>query len=180
MKSVRENPAVDPLSALERLLVMMKDELIEQALREAGIFPPSVLDYHYGDKPELTKAELIVRCLEDMGMLSLSEQDPRFGEKIRFIPIVIAELQRRLPDGEIVTCGAFRDLNVGCCDQCHTDPLHGMKLLELPGGTMAWLCCAVDAASSPEPYPIFHERKQDSPEGKMRTCKFRNGGRRED
>ncbi len=159
---------------------MTEDELIGQALREAGIFPPSVLDYHYGDKPELTKAELIVRCLEDMGMLSLYEQDPRFGEKIGFIPVAVAELQRRLPDGEITTCGAFRDLGVGCCDQCHTDPLHGMKLLELPGGTMAWLCCAVDAASSPEPYPIFHERKQDSPEGKMRTCKFRNGGRRED
>ena len=177
---MRENPAVDSLSALERLPVMMKDETIEKALREAGVFPPSVMDRHYGDKTEMTKAELIVTCLEEMGMLALSERDPRYGEKIRFIPIVIAELQRRLPDGEIVTCGAFRDLGVGCCNECHTDPVNGMKLLELPGGTMAWLCCAVDAASSPEPYPIFHEREQDTPEGRMRTCKYRNGGRRED
>ena len=158
---------------------MNKDELIEQALREQGVFPPSVLDRHYGDKTEMTKAELIVRSLEEMGLLSLSEQDAQCGNKIRYIHILIAELQRRLPDGEIVTCGAFRDLNVGCCDVCHTDPLHGMTLLDLPDGSKAWLCCAVEAASSPEQYLIIHEREQDSPEGKMRTCKFRNGGRRE-
>jgi hypothetical protein len=149
-------------------------------LRAEGVFPPSVMDCHYADKTEMTKGEIILRSLEEMGMLSLSEQDPRFCEKIRFIPTVIAELQRRLPDGDIVTCGAFRDLNVGCCDVCHTDPVGGMKLVELPGCNWAWLCCAVDSASSPEPYPIIHEREQDSPEGRMRTCKYRNGGRRED
>jgi hypothetical protein len=180
MKSVRENPAVDPLSALERLLVMTDDELMEKTLREEGVFPPSVMDSHYGDRAEMTKVELIVRSLEEMGLLALYEQDPRFGEKIRFIPVVIAELQRRLPDGEITTCGAFSLLNVGCCDVCHTDPLHGMKLVELPGCSWAWLCCAVDAASSPEPQLILHEREEDSPGGKMQTCKYRSGGRRDD
>jgi len=159
---------------------MTKDDLIEQALWEAGVFPPSVMDHHYGDKTEMTKAEIIVRSLDEMGMLALSEQDPRFAEKIGFIPIVIAELQRRLPDGDIVTCGAFSVFNVGCCDVCHTNPLHGMTLLDLPDGGKAWICCAVEAASSPVPHTIFHERKQDSSEGKMRTCKYRNGGRRED
>ena len=161
-------------------MVMTKDELIERALKEAGVFPPSVMDCHYGDRTEMTKAEIIVRSLEEMGMLALSEQDAQCGNKLRYVHIVIADLQRRLPDGEITTCGAFSLLNVGCCDVCHTDPLHGMKLVELPGCSWAWLCCAVDAASSPVPYPIFHEREQDSPEGKMRTCKYRNGGRRED
>lgn len=159
---------------------MTLEEFIERALREAGVFPPSVLDHHYGDKAELTTCELILKTLEEMGLLSLPERDPQFGEKIRFIPIAIAELQRRLPNGNITTCGAFRDLGVGCCDQCHTDPLHGMRLLELPCGTMAWLCCAVDVASSPVPYHIIHERERDSPEVKMRTCKYRSGGRRED
>jgi len=70
-------------------------------------------------------------------MLALSEQDAQCGNKIRYIHIVIANLQRRLPDGKITTCGAFRDLNVGCCDSCHTDPLHGMKLLDLAGGSKA-------------------------------------------
>lgn len=159
---------------------MTKDEIIERALREAGVFPPSVMDRHYGDRQELTRAELIVRSLEEMGLLSLSEQDPRFGEKIRSIPIVIAELQRRLPDGDIVTCGAFSALNVGCCNTCHTDPLHGMRLVELPCCGWAWLCCSVDAASSSEPILIIHERELESSEGKMRTGKPRNGGRRED
>jgi len=159
---------------------MNKDELIEQALREQGVFPPSVMDCHYADKTEMTKAELIVRSLEEMGLLSLSEQDAQCGNKIRYIHILIAELQRRLPDGEIVTCGAFRDLGVGCCDVCHTDPLHGMNLVELPGCNWAWLCCAVDVASSPEPCLILHEWEEDPPEGKMHTCKYRNGGRRED
>jgi hypothetical protein len=180
MKSLREISPVDMLPAHEKRLLMTKDELIERALRQAGIFPPSVMDRHYADKTEMTKAELIVKSLEEMDLLSISERDPRFGEKIRFIPVVIAELQRRLPDGEITTCGAFSLLNVGCCNICHTDPLHGMNLVELPGCNWAWLCCAVDAASSPEPCLILHEQEQDSPEGKMWTCKYRNGGRRED
>ena len=121
-----------------------------------------------------------MRSLDETGLLPLPEQDAQCAKRIRCIHIVVAELQRRLPDGEITTCGAFRDLGVGCCDQCHTDPLHGMNLVELHfGGNWAWLCCAVEAASSPEQYLIIHEREQDSPEGKMRTCKFRNGGRRE-
>ena len=159
---------------------MTKDELIERALRQAGIFPPSVMDRHYGDKSEMTKAEIILRSLDEMGMFSPSTQDPEIGEKIRRIQLVVAGLQRKLPDADITVCGAFSALKVGCCDICHTDPLHGMRLVELPGCSWAWLCCAVDAASSPVPYPIFHEREQDSPEGKMRTCKYRNGGRRED
>lgn len=157
---------------------MTEDELI-RALREAGVFPPSVLDHHYGDKTEMTKAELILRSLDETGLLPLPEHDAQCAKRIRCIHFVVAELQRRLPDGKITTCGAFRDLGVGCCNQCHTDPLHGMTLLDLHFGGSAWLCCAVEAASSPEQYLIIHEREQDSPEGKMRTCKFRNGGRRE-
>ena len=178
MKSLRENPAVDLPPAHNGSLTMTKEELIERALREVGVFPPSVMDRHYADRTELTKAELIVRSLEEMGMFSLSAQYPEFGEKIRHIKIVVAGLQLKLPDGIITTCGAFSLLNVGCCNICHTDPLHCMKLVELPGCNWAWLCCAVDAASSPEPCLILHE--QDS-EGKMWTCKYRNGDhRRED
>jgi len=159
---------------------MTRDELIERTLREAGVFPPSVMDRHYGDRQELTRAELIVRSLEEMGLLSLSENDRRVAEKIRVIPVVVAELQRRLPDADITVCGAFTALGVGCCDICHTDPLHGMRLVELPCGGWAWLCCSVDEGSSPEAVRILHVREQDFPEGNMRTCKPRNGGRRED
>ena len=180
MESLRENSATDLLPAHQGSLTMTTDEIIERILREAGVFPPSVMDCHYGDRQELTRAELIVRTLEEMGLLSLPENDPLLGEKIRRIPIVVAGLQRRLPDADITVCGAFSALNVGCCDICHTDPLHGMRLVELPCCNWAWLCCAVDAASSPEPILIIHERELESSEGKMRTGKPRNGGRRED
>jgi hypothetical protein len=159
---------------------MTKEELIERTLREVGVFPPSVTNPHYADKTEMTRAEIILRSLDEMSMLSLSAQDLEFAEKIWRIQLVVAELQLRLPDGEITTCGAFSLLNVGCCDICHTDPLHGMKLVELPACNWAWLCCAVDSASSPEPCLILHEREEGPPEGKMHTCKYRNGGRRED
>jgi hypothetical protein len=131
MKSLREISPVDMLPAHEKRLLMTKDELIERALRQAGIFPPSVMDRHYGDRAEMTKGEIIVRTLDEMGMLSLSEHDAQCGNKIRYIHIVIAELQRRLPDADITVCGAFSALKVGCCDICHTDPLHGMRLVEL-------------------------------------------------
>ena len=104
---------------------MTKEELIERALREAGVFPPSVLDHHYGDTTEMTKAELIVRSLDETGLLPLPEHDAQCANRIRCIYFVIAELQRRLPDGKITTCGAFRDLGVGCCNLCHTDPVGG-------------------------------------------------------
>ena len=145
---------------------MTKDELI-RALREAGVFPPSVMNCHYADKTEMTKGEIILRSLDETGLLPLPEHDAQCANRIRCIHFVIAELQRRLPDGKITTC-------------CHTDPLHGMNLVELPGCNWAWLCCAVDAASSPEQYLIIHEREEDSPGGKRRTCKYHNGGRRED
>jgi hypothetical protein len=159
---------------------MAWEELIRRALREAGVFPPSVLDRNYGDRAEMTRAEIIVRSLDEMGMLSLSERDHQLGEKIRRIPAIVDELQRRLPDGEITTCGAFGALGVGCCDICHTDPLHGMRLVELPCCGWAWLCCAVDAASSPEPCLTLHEWEEGSPGGKRFTGRPRKGSRRED
>jgi hypothetical protein len=158
---------------------MTENQLI-RALREVGVFPPSVLDHHFGDKPEMTKGEIILRSLDETGLLPLPEHDAQCASRIRCIHFVIAELQRRLPDGQIVTCGAFQDLGVGCCDQCHTNPLHGMNLVELPGCNWAWLYCAVDAASSPEPYLICHERELDPPVRMRRTCKYHNGGHRED
>jgi len=158
---------------------MTLDEIIERALRKAGIFPPSVLDAHYGDKAEMSRAEIVVRSLGEMGLLSVSEGDPRFDEKMRRIPIAIERLQLRLPDGEITTCGGFKVLGVGCCNVCHTHPLHRMRLVELPGCTWAWLCCEVDAASSPEQHLVLDERGQDSPRERTRTCRCGKRNRRE-
>jgi len=159
---------------------MTTDEIIESLLRKAGIFPPSVLDRHYGDTHELTKAEVIVKSLDEMGLLSISEHDAGFGEKLRRISIAIAMLQLRLPEGDITTCAAFSGLGVGCCDRCHRHPLRRMRLVELPGCNYAWLCCCVDVASSPEHHLTLHERSRDLSRGGRRTCKYQYGGRRAD
>jgi hypothetical protein len=78
--------------------------------------------------------------------------------------IVIAELNRRLPDGvKIKTCEDFRHLNVECCDTCHNFyPHYEMRVIELPDGSPAWLCDAVEWAIYPERYP-----SPNSPEGKL-------------
>ena len=69
---------------------MTEDKLIERALRAEGVFPPSVMDCHYADKAEMTKGEIIVNTLEEMGILPLSEQDPdsarRLGSSILSSP----------------------------------------------------------------------------------------------
>jgi hypothetical protein len=46
--------------------------------------------------------------------------------------IVIAELQRKLPEGvEIKTCEDFKHLNVECCDTCHNFyPHYEMKVIQ--------------------------------------------------
>jgi hypothetical protein len=82
--------------------------------------------------------------------------------------IVIAELQKRLPDTDIKTCEDFRHLNVVCCDTCHTFyPHYEMSLIDLPDGTKAWVCDPVKWAIYPEQYQKLQEWKQNSPEGNL-------------
>jgi hypothetical protein len=78
--------ALVALRPQQRTSRVIADELIERAVREAGVFPHSVTDRHYGDRTELTESELIVRSLDEMGLLSLSENDPQFAEKISMHP----------------------------------------------------------------------------------------------
>ena len=94
---------------------MTKDESVEKTLREAGIFPPSVQDSHYGDKAEMTREEIIEKTLGEMGLSSSSEQGSQSGNKAGHLSTVVTELRRRLPDGNIKTCGAFKYLNAACC-----------------------------------------------------------------
>jgi hypothetical protein len=61
--------------------------------------------------------------------------------------IVIPELDRRLPEGDIKTCEDFKYLNVECCDTCHTFyPHYDMYLVTLPDCSRAWICCTVRSA----------------------------------
>lgn len=120
------------------------------ALRRFGIFEPETHSL-YADRTELTKAELILKTLDEMGLLSLSEEDPHYGDHMKRIPGVVIELQHKLPEGRITTCAAFKDVGADCCCLCHADPLHfhRMTLVELPGGEWAWLCCGVMRQAAP-------------------------------
>jgi hypothetical protein len=159
---------------------MGKDESVEKTLREAGIFPPSVQDSHYGDKAEMTREDIIEKTLREMSLFSPSEQGSQSGDEAGRLSAVIAELRRRLPDGNIETCGSFRHLNAACCDPCHTSSPHtDMSLIDLPDGTKAWVCCAVEFAIYPERYAELMERSRNCPEGKL-FIEMYGDGRKED
>jgi hypothetical protein len=161
---------------------MTKDEITEKTLREAGIFPPSVQDSHYGDKAEMTREEIMEKTLREMSLFSSLEQDSQSSNKAAHLSTVIAELQRRLPpSNNIKTCGAFKHLNAGCCDPCHTSRPHtDMNLIDLPDGSKAWVCCAVEWAIYPERYMELMERSQNCPEGKLFREMFGGYDRKED
>jgi len=160
---------------------MTKDESIEKTLREAGIFPPSVQDSHYGDKAEMTREEIIERTLREMSLYSSSEQGSQSSDEAGRLSTVITELRRKLPDGNIKTCGAFKYLNAACCDSCHTSrPQTDMNPIDLPDGTKAWVCCAVEWAIYPERYAELMERSRNCPEGKLFIEMYGEDDREED
>jgi hypothetical protein len=160
---------------------MTKDESVEKTLREAGIFPPSVQDSHYGDKAEMTREEIIEKTLREMSLFSSSEQGSQSSDEAGHLSTVIAELRRRLPDGNIKTCGAFKHLNAACCDPCHTSSPHtDMNLIDLPDGSKAWVCCAVEWAIYPERYTELMDRSRNCPEGKLFIEMFGDADRKED
>ena len=108
-------------------------------------------DSHYGDKAEMTRSEIIEKTLREMGTLSLSEQDAQSGDETGQLSTVITELQRKLPYGKIKTCGVLKHLNAACCDTCRTFyDGHEMKLIGLPDGGKAWVCCFVESAIYPK------------------------------
>ena len=156
---------------------MGKDELIEKVLREACIFPPSVTDSHYGDKVIMTRGEIIEKTLREMGMLLPSEQDAQSSDEPGSLSGVITQLQRRLPYGNLKTCGAFRHLNAAYCDTCHTfQPHHMMKVIDLADGSEAWVCHYVEWALYPERYAEFQDWLRTSPAGMMLSDMCRDDG----
>jgi hypothetical protein len=108
---------------------------------------------------QVTKAEIIVQTLRLMNL----------NDEADYQPIVIAELQRKLPEGvEIKTCEDFKHLNVACCDTCHNFyPHYEMKIIHLPDGSPAWVCDTVRWAIYPEEYRKLQEWSRNTPEGKL-------------
>ena len=85
---------------------------------------------------QVTKNKIIEKTLREIV--------PRIEEREELYS-VMAELQERLPDTDIRTCGDFRHLNVTCCDTCHAFyPHYEMSLIDLPDGAKAWEMCIRD------------------------------------
>jgi hypothetical protein len=117
----------------------------------------------------VTKNEIIEKTLKEIGP-RLKEHEVPYSEAptCEEEEIVIAELQKRLPDTDIKTCEDFRHLNVVCCDTCHTFyPHYEMKVIQLPDGSPAWVCDTVEWAIYPERYRELQEWSRNSPEGKL-------------
>jgi hypothetical protein len=54
------------------------------------------------------------------------------------------ELERRLPQAEILTCADFVDLKGECCETCHRMyPHYEMHVIEFLDGKFGWICCRV-------------------------------------
>ena len=97
----------------------------------------------------MTRAELIEHILKKIGPFPL-ENDPPYNDEPDYEEDVLAALQVRLPEGvDIKTCGEFRHLGVECCELCHGDyAYYDMSVIELPDGTMAWVCDPIKLAIS--------------------------------
>jgi len=88
----------------------------------------------------MTKADIIAKTLKECRCPLDIGEPPASGEP-DYEEIVVAELNRRLPDADIRTCGDFRHLNVECCEICHECfPQYQMNLIDLPDGTKVWVC----------------------------------------
>jgi hypothetical protein len=101
----------------------------------------------------MTRSEIIAQTLKDMGRLYpiAKENAPMDADRDEYDAMVtIPELERRLPDGDILTCEELR-ADVECCDSCYGFyPHYDMYLIDLPDARNAWICCAVRRALFPE------------------------------
>jgi hypothetical protein len=115
----------------------------------------------------MKKAEIISKTLA--AMRDISPAHEQSSDESDYEKIVVAELERRLPDGvDIRTCEDFGHLNVQCCDTCHNFyPHYEMKVIALPDGSPAWVCDAVEWAIYPERYQELQEWSRNSPEGNL-------------
>jgi hypothetical protein len=92
-----------------------------------------------------TKAEIIKRTLMAMShRQGESSGASESGEPHEYDQVVIAELNRKLPGGEIKTCENFAHFGVSCCETCHEFyPHYDMYVEALPDGSHAWICDSV-------------------------------------
>jgi hypothetical protein len=137
---------------------VITDRLFERILIDHNIFPLSVLDSRYGDNAAMTKRQVIEKTLVEMSRYWSWLTGCELSDGAGYLGIVAAELDVKLPDCVIKTCGSFQHLNASCCDKCHTYyPHRQMSLVDLPDGGKAWVCHEIERAIFPERHKESHE-----------------------
>lgn len=92
------------------------------------------------------KAEIIGRILSDLP----NGEDGGVACSEAYRAHVTESLHERLPEGQIQTCDDVKDMSVECCSSCHEVDSEHLFLETLPGGQVAWICCAVRRKLFPE------------------------------
>jgi hypothetical protein len=115
----------------------------------------------------VTKADIIAKTLKDMGPFLL-QHEPPYSDEPDGEEIVIAELQRRLPEKvDIKTCEDFWYLHVECCGICHECYHYEMSLLDLPNGAKAWVCDSIKWDDLSRAIPETPRVEAKLPQGKL-------------
>jgi hypothetical protein len=102
----------------------------------------------------MNRDKIIAQMLDEWCLSENSVEDLEPGgtkcdaEYVR--DVFLPEMQKRLPEGEIITCDDLR-LEVQCCDICHGYyPHYDMYVVDLPDGRTGWICCAVHQVLFPK------------------------------
>jgi hypothetical protein len=111
----------------------------------------------------MNRDQIIAKTLDDMQRYETDfenrEQESADRDAEYNRDIVIPEMRKRLPGGDITTCGELQ-IETECCPTCHgLYPHCEMHVLNLPDGRTGWICCAVRGELIPE-----SAIKYDSPE----------------
>jgi hypothetical protein len=102
----------------------------------------------------MNRDQIIAKTLDDMRRYETDFENREPGSAVRDDEynrsIFIPEMLKRLPDGDITTCGELRP-GVECCPTCHgLYPHYEMYVVELPDGRTGWICCAVRRVLFPD------------------------------
>ena len=113
----------------------------------------------------MKKSEIIQQILAQHRLDHSVNNDGDLSEDSGSGKEVIATLEASLKgasgDTEIRTCLDFKDLDIECCDTCHTFyPENEMALLDIETGGNAWLCCAIGRALNPRKQAAFEQSRE--------------------
>jgi len=102
----------------------------------------------------MNRDQLIAKTFDDMRRYEIAFENREPGsadlDAEYHRDIVIPEMLKRLPDGDITTCGELQ-AEIECCPTCHgLYPHYEMHEVNLPDGRTGWICCAVRRVLFPE------------------------------